>query len=142
MNKSDRSSTAGAVERVNTLTIYEKYNFFKTHIGMFIAEPTYIETVALLKGMNYASNNNFLGNFNKWVNYKFNINTPFEWSVLIKYIYTGEINSIFNLEVQYINKNTSDILFLFDLIDEFLESSFSQSKMSCPTISDHNPIKK
>jgi len=109
------------MKNIKALNIYEKYHFFKTHIGMFISHPTYDEVVALLEGMDFASNNKLLKGFNEWVNQKFNIKTAFAWSALIKYIYTDEINSIYKLDVEIINKEDTDISFLFNLIDEFLE---------------------
>jgi len=111
------------MKKIEELNIYEKYNFFKLHIGMFISNPTYNEVVALLHGMDFAANNILLEGFSEWVNIKFDIQTPFGWSSLIKYIYTDEINSIFKLDVLILDKKESDISFLFSLIDEFLSKN-------------------
>ena len=65
------------MKNIQELNIYEKYYFFKDHMGMFIIEPTYNEVVALLIGMDFASKHILLGDFSDWVNNKFNIKTPF-----------------------------------------------------------------
>ena len=102
------------------MSLYEKYVFFKSHMGMFISKPTYDEVAAFLIGMNFASDNKFLEDFSDWVNKRFKIQTPFFWAGLIRYIYTDEIKSIYGLEAFDVDRKESDIDFLLSLVDAYL----------------------
>jgi len=92
---------------------YKKIIFFKTHIEMFLPDPTYDQVVAFVGGMSYFSEKNFLDNFEKWLREKYEINSAFYWGKLIKEI--NEKN--FSKEME----GRSLIDFLLNQLIEFLD---------------------
>lgn len=105
----------------------EKYFNMKKHIGMFVRSVSYQEVSALLTGMSYMSEEDFLEGFHEWLCAQFNIFSSFAWDVLVenlyynKYLDTYEnLNRTLLLKLQ--EKHKTDVDFLFNLVDSFLFS--------------------